>query len=164
MTAISSVISTYCIAISTDSFITVYDEKTDKNKIIVKQGPKIVKIEKLSAAFSYWGLAAESECSDWTTYKWLCEIAQKSKDYNSLSDYAEFVKTELDKTLTNLRISKKSSGIGIHLIGYENINCYKIPELFLISNFTNPTYKKVGKLNLSRNLFGTLPDDYQKKE
>lgn len=161
MTAISSIISLPCIAVSTDSLLTVYNSRKKINEIIETRKPKIIRIEKLQASFSYWGLAAKSKYSNWTTYKWLCEIAKKGKDYNSLSDYAQFVKTELDKTITNLGIPKKSSGIGIHLIGYENINGYKIPELFLISNFTDPSYRKVSNLGVSRHLYGTLPEDFR---
>lgn len=159
MTVISAVISTHCIAISSDSFLTVYNSRKKINEIIETKRPKIIRIEKLQAAFSYWGLAAKSKYSSWTTYKWLSEISNKGKDFDSLECYAEFVMDELNKTIRLLGIPKNKSGIGIHLTGYENYDGFKIPELFLISNYTDPTYSKVGDLHVSRHLFSKIPDD-----
>lgn len=161
MTVISAVISAHCIAVSSDSFITVYNTSTKESEIIEKKRSKIIRIEKFLGAFSYWGLAAKSKYSKWTTYDWLKKISNDSHRFGSLENYATYVRDELDKELKSLKIEKKKTGIGIHLTGYEDYNGFKIPELFLISNYTDPTYSKVGELCVSRRLYFTLPDEHK---
>jgi hypothetical protein len=161
MTVISAVISAHCIAVSSDSLITVYNSGKKSYEIIETRRPKIIRLEKFLGAFSYWGLAAKSKYSGWTTYDWLKDISKKTQNFDQLSDYAVYVRNELEKEINHLGIAKKNSGIGIHLTGYENYNGFQIPELFLISNYTDTTYTKIGALLLSRHLFGTMPDEFK---
>jgi hypothetical protein len=50
------------------------------------------------------------------------------------------------------------SGIGVHLTAYEDIKGYCIPELFLISNWTNEKYEAIHSdgVHLSRETFHTM--------
>lgn len=161
MTVISAVISTHCIAVSSDSLLTVYNSSTKLSEIIETRKPKIIRIEKFLGAFTYWGLAARSKTSKWTTYDWLKKISNDAHRFDSLESYAIYVRDELDKEIKSLKIDKKSTGIGIHLTGYEDYDGFKIPELFLISNYTDPTYFKIGDLSVSRHLFSTMPDEFK---
>jgi len=162
MTVISSVISTYCIAVSSDSFLTVYDSSTKSNEIIENRKPKIIRVEKFLGAFSYWGLAAKSKYSKSTTYDWLSKISNEAHTFNNLENFATYVRDELDQEIKSFNIEKKYTGIVIHLTGYEDYDGFKIPELFLISNFTNSTSSKIGNLGVSRQLYPTMPDEYKK--
>ncbi len=164
MTVISAVISTHCIAVSSDSLLTVYNSKTKVNEIIETRKPKIIKIEKFLGAFSYWGLAAKSKYSNWTTYDWLKRISNKAQYFNNLEEFAIYVKDELEKEIKSFRFDNKYKGIGIHLTGYENYDGYKIPELFLISNFTDESYMKVGTLGVSRHLYPTMPKEFKSSD
>lgn len=164
MTAISAIISNHCIAISSDSLLTIYNPSKRTNEIIESKKQKIVRVEKFLGAFSYWGLAANSRNGEKTMYKWLKKISNESKDFTTFEDFAYYVKDELKKEIASYGIAKKHTGIGIHLVGYENYEGYKIPELFLISNFTDPTYLKVGELGLSRCLFDNIPEEYKKNQ
>lgn len=160
MTAISAVICTHCIAISSDSCLTVYNSAKKLSEIIESRKPKIVRIEKFLGAFSYWGFAGFPD-GKWTAYNWLKEISNRSQCFGTLEDYADYVKNELEKEIKSFKIDKKFTGIGIHLVGYEDYNGVKIPELFLISNYTDTSYTntKIGNLVVSRRLFHTLPDE-----
>jgi hypothetical protein len=161
MTVISAVISTHCIAVSSDSLLTVYNSSTKTSEIIEARKPKIIRVEKFLGAFSYWGLAAKSKSSKWTTYDWLKKISNEAHQFDNLEKFGTHVRDELDKEIKSLRIDKKYTGIGIHLTGYEDYNGFKIPELFLISNYTDPTYSKIGDLGVSRQLFPTMPDEFK---
>lgn len=162
MTVISAVISNHCIAIASDSLLTAYNSNKKTYSIIESRKQKIVRVEKFLGAFSYWGLAAKTEHSKQTTYSWLTEISNKSTKFNNLEEYAFFVKNELQKEIKSYNISKKKdTGIGIHLIGYETHGDDKIPELYLISNYVDENYQKVGDLTVSRQLFNTIPDSYK---
>ncbi|MEI8202910.1 MAG: hypothetical protein WCH34_07860 [Bacteroidota bacterium] len=164
MTVISAVISTHCIAVSSDSFLTVYNSRTKLSEIIESKKPKIVRIEKFLGSFSYWGLAAKSKTSKWKTYDWLKSISNDSKDFDKLEDYALYVKDKLKVEIKSLGLEKKYTGIGIHLTGYEDYSGVKIPELYLISNYTDEFYTNIGELSLSRQLFITMPMEYKSDE
>jgi len=159
MTVISAVFSTRCIAISSDSFLTAYNNRTKKYEILEKQKTKIIRVERFTGAFSYWGLAAKSKDSKWTTYTWLSDIASKAQNFDQFDQYAEYVKNQLSIEIIRIGISNKDRGIGIHLVGYEEYDGMRIPELFLITNFTDPSYSKTGEFSLSRNLFNKLPEE-----
>ncbi|HEY4785952.1 MAG TPA: hypothetical protein VIH57_07875 [Bacteroidales bacterium] len=161
MTVISAVISTHCIAVSSDSLLTVYNSSTKTSEIIETRKPKIIRIEKFLGAFSYWGLAAKSKSSKWTTYEWLRNISNHAQYFDKLEDFAKYVRDELEKEIKSFRIEKKYTGIGIHLTGYEDYDGLRIPELFLISNYTDETYSKIGDLAISRHLFHTMPEEFK---
>jgi len=161
MTVISAVISTHCIAVSSDSMLTIYNKTKNTSEIIEYRRPKIVRIEKFLGSFSYWGLAAKSKFSKWTMYGWLKIIANDSQKFSDFERYANYVRDELNKEFIAQKIDKQYTGVGIHLTGYEIINGNKIPELFLISNFTDPTYTTIGDLFVSRQLFNTMPNEFK---
>jgi hypothetical protein len=160
MTVISAVFSTHCIAIASDSYLTAYNTSTKIYEILEKQKSKIIRVEKFFGAFSYWGLAAKSKNSKWKTYEWLNDMAKKAQNFDKLSLYAEFIKNHLSSEIKKIGIRKEDRGIGIHLVGYEEYrNGVRIPELFLITNYTDTTYSKTtNEIHSSRELFNTLPE------
>jgi hypothetical protein len=87
-----------------------------------------------------------------------------------LEAFSKDIREKLDKQLSKLSFKKETDkGIGLHIAGLERIDGYIIPELFLICNYTDPSYQKVGDLCYSRNTFHTIADvppspDHSKKE
>ncbi len=163
MTVISAIISSNCISVSSDSFLTTYNTRTKKSIALETQFPKLIPIEKKEAVICYWGYAGKLNSKKNTIYNWLVDQSRSSEKFSSLEVFAKNLKIELEKEITKHKVSKKDSGIGIHLVGYEKENGNRWPELFLISNFKNPQYTKIGNMGISRNLYKTLPKDWKLK-
>jgi hypothetical protein len=166
MTVIAAIFSRSCIALASDSFIT--ETLSDGNRrIIESQQSKIIPIPRLRAAASYWGLAS---CGTWSIFNWLKNQADLLDNGDSLEKFTQTLRSELEKALSTLPIPAQQKGIGIHLTGYENVNGYWIPELFLCTNFKGTDYSNIGELGLSRHtepyiLSSQIPsEDYGKQE
>lgn len=58
------------------------------------------------------------------------------------------------------------AGIGIHFTAYEYIDGYWIPELFLVSNWADPSYQSLrpGGVGVSRETYHTIADVAPKQE
>jgi hypothetical protein len=159
MTAISAIISNDGIAVASDSLLTKYDPKTGQTTHIEFKKSKIVPIRRFTGALSYWGLA---EVGLWKTYDFLKEKASNANGFNSFEDFANNLKDTLNLKLNSFSIQNPlHKGIGIHLVGYEEIGDLKVPELFLISNYLGTDYLSVGDMAISRNLYFQLPDHYK---
>lgn len=67
------------------------------------------------------------------------------------------VAKDLQKSIAAIRFSNSlSRGIGIHFTAYERMHDYEIPELFLISNWSDPSYRAVREMKVSRETFHTI--------
>ena len=158
MTAISSVINRNCIAIASDSLITVYIKHSKSYKIIEYTKPKILRMEKYHAAASYWGLAKYGK---WDTFEFIKTLLRNSDRNIPLSKLLKFVNKhlhlELERILPGNDLRK---GIGIHVTGFENIDNIILPELYLISNFTDPTYSALKRMSVAPQLYGKLLKNY----
>lgn len=162
MTVISAVLTRRCIAIGSDSYIT---RLVDGKRLLADEllGPKIVRFDRIRAAASYWGLA---ELNDISTYDWLRQVAaqcQARPMRPSLSELAELLCDDLRPRL--LARNRRHRGIGIHLAGYERVNGYLVPELFLISNYADAHYRRLQDLEWTRrstfDVFGIAPTSWQ---
>ena len=89
---------------------------------------------------------------NWKIYDWLKEQSQNPTE-SDLAEISKNLKNKLEIKLNNDPLKKKLKGIGIHITGFENIEGYWIPELFLICNFTDTTYNNVGELHISRHTY-----------
>lgn len=140
MTVISTVISRLCTVHATDSFLTrsgpgggVEPEECEQSKI--------VRVPHFRGAISYWGLA---ENGNWSTFDWLRQQAGRAQHFSSPEDFAANLASGLNGQLQCMKFATPTdSGIGLHLTAYERIDDYWIPELFLISNWTDPSYQSV---------------------
>lgn len=150
MTIISNLITRKGIAFASDSLITQINADGSIEYIKWKQS-KIIPINKLRAAVNYWGLA---QYGSWSTYGWLREKAESASQFSSLEKFAQCLLRDLESQLSKLAFNNpQQAGIGIHLAGYELVhNCW-IPELFLCSNYTDPSYSIVGRLCLTRETY-----------
>lgn len=177
MTVISALFSKKGIAVATDSMLTAVDQ-SGGHIYLEWQQSKIIPVPKLNACISYWGLAGTlkkvpkaNQPTEWSwhTYAWLKKESENPKQKN-LEDFSKEIQEKLDKQLSKLNFPKSSNkGIGLHIAGLEKIDGYVIPELFLICNYSDPSYQQVGELGLSRNTFHTIANvppttDHNKKE
>ena len=177
MTVISAVLSRRGIAVATDSLLAVVDPKGE-NIHLEWEKSKIIPVPKLRGCISYWGFAGvlkkipkrkESPDWSWNTYDWLKSQSENPK-FSNIEDFSNYIRENLDNQLCKLNnIKAIHKGIGLHITGIEKIDGYAIPELFLVSNFLNPSYQQVGELRLSRNTFHTInkvppSTDHNKKE
>jgi hypothetical protein len=147
-----------CTVHATDSFIT--ERLTnDTYKVREKQRSKIVRVPHWRGAMSYWGLA-EFGRDNWSTLRWLQEGAQQASSFPSPETFAEAMAPALDAELSKMKIAGSTErGIGIHFTAYERIDGYWIPELFLISNWSDASYRAVrGAIAVTRETFYTVSE------
>lgn len=161
MTAISALVSKKWISVATDSLLTETRKGQDARHVEFRK-TKIVPIIKFKASAAYWGLAKVGE---WRTYDFLKRIAAEADNHENLEVFADYLCSELRKKLIKINCDNPvDKGIGIHLAGFEKINGQLLPELFLITNFTNTSYKDIGELSVTRNLYKNLDDSYKAGE
>jgi len=130
--------------------------------VIEWERPKIVSVPKWRGAMTYWGLALYEQYK-WSTYDWLRDQASKAKNFNSVEDFARFITDELNSKISSMDFVRPiDSGIGIHFTAYERIDDYWIPELFLISNWKDPSYTalRTKGVGLSRETYHTVANVY----
>ncbi|MBU0613720.1 hypothetical protein KJ766_00325 [Patescibacteria group bacterium] len=177
MTVISAMFSKLGIAVATDSMLSAIDENGDLTCIEWQQS-KIVVVPKLKACISYWGFAGALKGLPkknkpvewiWRTYEWLQKESSNPKFFQ-LEDFSKNILEKLDKQLQNIHLARpEQKGIGLHIAGLEKIDGYVIPELFLVSNYSDPSYQNIKELGLSRNTYHTIfnvppATDHSKKE
>ncbi|MCR4304664.1 MAG: hypothetical protein NUV63_10650 [Gallionella sp.] len=138
MTVISTLITRVGTVHATDSLITIL--KSDGQRDPIEwQRTKIVPVRAWRGAMSYYGLAQIEGC--WSTLDWLREQATKASTFATAGRFAYALADALNREIPALPIRREADkGIGIHFSAYEWINGYWIPELFHISNWSDPTY------------------------
>jgi hypothetical protein len=151
MTVVSTFIYKDKIGLASDSLLSwrkngqnVYDDDRQKSKL--------VRYEQMRAAACYWGLA---KYNSWNMHEWLRKMGMTMNNQN-IEALGILIRDELTKLFHNKNINH---GIGIHLVGYEDIAGYRIPELFLISNYKDPNYNKLEAMNCTRQTYHILTGD-----
>ncbi len=133
------------------------------------QKSKIVRVPQWHGAMSYWGLALYGDYN-WSTLAWLQQQAQYDPICSSSEKFARELSTKLQNELNNMKFTNATAaGIGIHLTAYENVDTYWIPELFLISNWADTSYRSLRPdgIGLTRETYHTLacvPPDPEHRE
>ena len=154
MTVISTIITRYCTAHASDSFLTEFGS----GKIRESQQSKLVRLPALRGAIGYWGLAWLDD--GWNTHQWLRDRAKSTGGTDSPSAFAEDCATELTAELRRRTWAEPlHSGLGIHFTAYEFISGYWIPELFVLSRWTDATYREVlpdYRFRVTRETYATL--------
>ena len=157
MSVISTVISKWWTAHATDSLITELLADGSRNPIEWERS-KIVPVRRWRGAMSYWGLA-KCDAFGWSTFDWLQNQVAASDEFGSPEEFAKAIASNLNQQLTQVSFANPTdSGIGIHFTAYEQVGDYWIPELFLISNWTDPTYSAVSEhgVRWSRETYHTI--------
>jgi hypothetical protein len=156
MTVVSTLITSHCTVHASDSLLTAL-QRDGTNKPKEWKKPKIVPVPRWRGAISYWGFAG-SETQKWWTLDWLRERARKADSFSSAEEFAGSLADDLTTALSMMRLAKPTdAGIGIHFTAYECVDKSWIPELFLISNWVDPTYSSVHPdgLRVSRETYNT---------
>jgi hypothetical protein len=119
------------------------------------QKPKLVFVQHWRGALAFWGLAIKGH---WSTLDWLRQRAGQASNYASPEEFANELSADLSSELSRQTfVQDIDKGIGIHFTAYEHIDEYWIPELFLVSNFTDPSYTAVQNVvGVSRQTYSTL--------
>lgn len=142
MTVIAAVITRYCTAQASDSLIT--ELRPDGTRVPKEwERTKIVAVPHWRGAMAYWGLATY-DAYKWSTLDWLQERAQEANQYFSPEDFARVMTEMLNEAISKMTFRRPlDAGIGIHFTAYEYIKNRWIPELFLLSNFKDPSYRSL---------------------
>lgn len=142
MTVISTVVTHLGVVHATDSLITTLTSD-GVNTPVTWKGTKILKIQSMKGAMSFWGLA-RIDAKKWSIMNWLeCKV-HGSGSFSNPETFAVQIANELNNEYTRLGIaSEPRYGLGIHFTAYENINGHFVPELFLISNLGDPLYSSI---------------------
>jgi hypothetical protein len=150
VTVISTLITRRWTVHASDSFITEL-QPDGKRKIIESERSKIVKVGKWSGIVSYFGLATYEKYK-WDTYEWLREKVKTTTEYTTAEEFAIALKEELSSKMGSMRFDRPvDARIGLHFTAYEHIGGYWIPEMYFITNSTNPP-----KLGLGRETYHTV--------
>lgn len=170
MTAISNVFCKYYIACASDSFIVELcdgPQGGEPLKYIEASQAKIVPIERLKGAVSYWGFAKYSSIST------LDEIKRVVGDqaYSTLEEFAVGLRDHFNTLFEkHPAIRKTDRGVGFHVVGYEDVEGTPVPELYLVTNYKSLAYDDLSdRLGCSRRSYVTLnpegsgDDDYLKR-
>ena len=140
MTVISTIMSSYGTAHASDSLI-AERLASGAYKYIEHTRSKIIPVLHFKGAMSYWGLAKHGR---WSTHEFLRSSASRARDYQSAELFAHYVADALNIGLQRTGLlTDKRAGIGIHFTAYEHVNGYWIPELFIMTNWTDPSYTEV---------------------
>ncbi len=161
-----TVISTRITAVhATDSPITELQPNGSLMAIDWKK-PKIVPVRRFRGAISYWGLAGIH--GGWSTLEWLTAQVQDAVNSPSPEDFAQELARRLQQEITGIAMAKPIyRGIGLHFTAYERVDDRWIPELFLVSNWQDPSYTTIRATGVgySREMLASLdgrgwqPDD-----
>lgn len=155
MTVISTVITQYCTVHASDSLITKRKGKTYEPD--EWEHSKIIPVPHWRGAMSYWGLA-KYPAYNWSTVDWLRGQIKRAGQ-ESAEEFAQKITANLTEAISKMNFPRSvDSGIGIHFTAYEYIdNCW-IPELFLISNWSDTNYKSLRPtgIGFSRETYHTI--------
>lgn len=163
VTVISTLISRICSAHASDSFIT--ELQTDRTyRVLESQRSKIVIVRHWRGAMAYWGLAT---CGTWVTLDWLQHQANEAPAFRSAEEFARAVAIRLQQALSTMQFNRSTdAGIGIHFTTYEYVGNYWIPELFLISNWADPSYTSLRPegIGMSRETYHIIANEAPRGE
>jgi hypothetical protein len=156
MTVISTIISRHCIAHASDSLIT---RKNDEGKyeVLDQKTTKIICIRRWAGIIACWGLSRKDEYN-WSVLKWLQAQVDKASQFETPEAFANYIGITLNQKLSRMVYKEPiHRGIGIHFTAYEPIDGYLIPELFLITNFEDTSYKYLHPdgIRVTRETYGT---------
>lgn len=161
MTVISTLVSRVCTAHASDSFITQL-QADGSYRVVESQGSKIVGVRHWRGAMSYWGLATSGS---WSTFEWLRQRASHASSFRSAENFARDLAAQLQEALPRFA-TPTDAGIGIQFSAYEYVNNSWIPELFLISNWADPSYSSLRPegIGVSRETYHAISGEPPREE
>ena len=154
MTVVATIITRHFTAHASDSYLT--RQKPDGTlEQVDTQSTKLVPVPHWRGAMAFWGLALNGT---WSTLSWLRHHAAQAGQHSSAEQFANALAADLSGELERQTFHRpREKGIGIHFTAYERVQDYWIPELFLLSNWTDVSYRDVQKqVGVSRRTYFTV--------
>lgn len=156
MTVISTVISKHCVAHATDSLIT-FHARQPEYEVSDETSPKLVCVRRWAGIMSYFGLAAHGS---WSTLGFLKAESGKASNFTTPEEFAHHIASGLNSMLKTRKFqTEMDKGIGVHFTAYEDVDGYRIPEPFHITNFDGTGYDRLlpGGVRATRETYATSP-------
>jgi hypothetical protein len=156
MTVVATVITRHFTAHASDSFLTVV-RPNQMLEVVNSSATKLVRVPAWRGVIAYWGLSRRGD--DWDTLAWLRRAAASAHEHASAAEFAGHLATSLTRALRERRFARPiDRGLGLHFTFYEHVGGYWVPELFLITNWTDASYAAVrGEgFRATRETYGTL--------
>jgi hypothetical protein len=140
-------------AISYNTYITEPDGR--RRKRILNSGTKILRIPKINAGISYWGIGY---VGDETTDVWLSDfIFSHRADYNNINDFASLLQNEL-REVVHEEITEPEGSLeyrygkrGFHLAGFVEYEGNPVPTFYHIHNGQSETTPNVNPRIINAN-------------
>jgi hypothetical protein len=110
---------------------------------------------------------AELPPNRWCTHDWLHDLAKRCANRSSPELIADKAVEELNSKLGTISSREsRNRGIGIHFTAYEHIQDYWIPELFLITNYSDTSYQNLhpNGVRVSREAYHTHNKEEPRQE
>jgi hypothetical protein len=154
MTVISTIITRYYTAHASDSFLTK-SHPGGKQEVIEKKKSKLVRVPAYRGVMGYWGLA---RYNGWNTFDWLQERSNRANGSACAAAFADDLAAATVAEFRRKCARPLDMGLGIRFTAYEYIEGYWIPELFVLSNWTDASYAAVQPhgFRVTRETYATL--------
>lgn len=157
MTVIATLVTKEFTAHATDSFI-ARRTVDGTYEIVEKQRTKIVCVRQFAGAIAYFGFAGLNS-QRLSTLRWLQERVADASRFAKPEDFARYLGAALDKWLSSIGLAGPTQrGIGMHFTAYEDVEGYRIPELFAITNFESTRYDQLHPdgIRVTRETYGVI--------
>jgi hypothetical protein len=122
-----------------------------------EEAPKLVRVPAWRGIIGYWGLAQHEP--RWNTLHWLRAEAGRAHQYASAATFARHLSDALTAALQALPFdAPQDGGLGLHCTAYERVGDYWVPELFLVTNWTDASYTAIRPegFRVTRETYATL--------
>jgi len=136
VTVVATFITRTCTVHASDSLLTVV-KRNGAVEHVEWENTKIVPVTQFRGAIAYHGFAGWE--GRWTLLDWLRTEVQMANQHATAQAFGEHIAAALQSQIVRLKVPN-TAGVGLHFSAYERVNDYWIPELFYISNWSDPSY------------------------
>jgi len=141
MTVVAAIMTRHCTAHASDSLLTAA-RPGGLVEVVDDQAPKLLRVPVWRGVIGYWGYAGD-ESGD-RTFDLLAAESARAARHKSAQAFAEHLAETLTSRLRACRFARPTDGgLGLHFTAYERVSDYWVPELFLVSNWTDESYSAV---------------------
>jgi len=156
MTVVAAIITRHCTAHASDSFLTTA-RPNGHLEVVDDRARKLVRVPAWRGVIAYWGYAGGD--GGGKTFDLLVAESARAGEHGSAQAFAQHLAATLTAMLHGRRFARPTDGgIGLHFTAYERVSDYWVPELFLVSNWTDASYSAIrpGGLSVTRETYATI--------